>query len=181
MNAIDEVANRYHRLVVLRFHGTNHYRKRVFVCRCDCGNEVLVAGRNLRSGNTKSCGCLKRDNQCNLQHGESRVGKRTTRYGMWIHAKRRAKQKGLPFNLEVKDVPVIPDCCPVLGIPIRTATCRQNDNSPTLDRIIGQFGYVKGNVRIISWRANMLKRDATLEELRAVANDAELIYADRVA
>ena len=32
-----------------------------WLCVCDCGNEVIVSGANLRQGNTKSCGCLKKE------------------------------------------------------------------------------------------------------------------------
>ena len=44
-------------------------------------------------------------------------------------------------------------------------------NSPSLDRIRLELGYVKGNVRVISGRANLLKNDATIEELEAVLGD----------
>ncbi len=39
---------------------------------------------------------------------------------------------------------------------------------PTLDRIIPSRGYVRGNIAVISFRANFLKRDATLDELRKI-------------
>lgn len=42
------------------------------------------------------------------------------------------------------------------------------NNSPSLDRMIPALGYVASNVRVISYRANAIKRDATLDELRAL-------------
>ena len=45
---------------------------------------------------------------------------------------------------------------------------------PSLDRIDGAKGYVKGNVRVISHRANMLKNDATIEELELVLKDLRM-------
>ena len=83
-------------------------------------------------------------------------------------AKKRAKHKGLAFNLELSDV-VIPDVCPVLGIPVSCQENSTNDNSPNIDRIDNTIGYVKGNVIVISRRANIIKRDATLAELQAIA------------
>jgi hypothetical protein len=66
----------------------------------------------------------------------------------------------------------IPDHCPILGIPLFPRRGKQggSDNSPSLDRIEGKFGYVKGNVIVISNRANRLKSDATIKELRDIAS-----------
>lgn len=87
---------------------------------------------------------------------------------LWRLAKVRARQRGLPFDIEVSDVEV-PPFCPVLGIQLRWGCSkRQLDESPTVDRIRPELGYVKGNVCVISWRANRLKSDATEKELAAV-------------
>lgn len=82
-------------------------------------------------------------------------------------AKRRANRKCLPFDLTTADV-VVPEACPVLGIPlvVNIGTC--GPNSPTLDRLRPELGYVRGNVQVISHRANTVKSDATPEELEAV-------------
>lgn len=87
--------------------------------------------------------------------------------------KHRAKKLGLPYDLDVEDI-VIPETCPVLGIRLvqgggRTYNARRN--SPSIDRIRPELGYVKGNVRIISMRANALKSDASVAELEAVLAD----------
>jgi len=82
-------------------------------------------------------------------------------------AKKRAKLLNVPFDLSESDV-VIPSHCPVLGIPIVIGTKGFSPNSPSLDRIVCESGYVKGNVAVISLRANKIKSDATLEELQLV-------------
>jgi hypothetical protein len=66
---------------------------------------------------------------------------------------------------------VIPDHCPILGLPLyRNVGGRaQGPNSPTIDRINPALGYVRGNVRVISARANSIKSDSTPEELLRVA------------
>jgi hypothetical protein len=89
---------------------------------------------------------------------------------LWRRAKERAKQKGLPFSIDVSDV-VIPERCPVLGIAIKKATGRLHDYSPSLDRIRPELGYVKGNTRIISQRANRLKCDGTAAEMKLIYED----------
>jgi hypothetical protein len=60
---------------------------------------------------------------------------------------------------------VIPSVCPVLGIPIVLGEQR-SENSPSLDRITPELGYVPGNVRVISDKANRLKGDRTLSQLQ---------------
>jgi hypothetical protein len=57
---LDLTGQRFDRLVVVELfavinHGT------MFVCRCDCGSDLLVRSYALRLGRTKSCGCLQRD------------------------------------------------------------------------------------------------------------------------
>jgi hypothetical protein len=90
-------------------------------------------------------------------------------------AKGRARRKGLPFDLTVHDI-VIPSHCPVLGLPFVVNTVKCGSDSPTLDRIIGHLGYVRGNIVVVSFRVNTIKSDATPTELRAVAD-----FYDRLA
>lgn len=83
--------------------------------------------------------------------------------------KDRARMLGVPFDLVPADI-VVPAVCPVLGIPIVLGGSRRSGNLPSIDRIIPALGYVRGNVRVISFRANMLKSNCTSSaELRMVA------------
>jgi hypothetical protein len=77
----------------------------------------------------------------------------------------RSRKFNLPFDLKADDIK-IPEFCPVLGIPIapNIGGKRANDNSPTLDRIIPEKGYIKGNIAVISHRANTIKNCGTVEE-----------------
>ena len=79
--------------------------------------------------------------------------------------KYKCRRENIPFNLDVSDI-VIPERCPILGIPIYRNKGYLCNNSITLDRIIPELGYVKGNVRVISCRANKLKSNMTLAEMR---------------
>jgi hypothetical protein len=81
-------------------------------------------------------------------------------------ARGNAKRRGLEFTITLADID-IPTICPVLEIPIRFDG--ERDNMPSLDRINSSLGYVKGNVIVISWRANWLKSNATSEELKLLA------------
>lgn len=87
---------------------------------------------------------------------------------MLSRAKIRAKTRGFAFDLVPGDI-TIPEHCPVLGLKLRVAEGCADDASPELDRIVPSKGYVKGNVIVISRRANRIKNDATPEELRKIA------------
>lgn len=89
------------------------------------------------------------------------------RKSLFEGAKRRAKLQGLPFSIRIDDI-VIPEICPVLGIPICVGLPPNSPNLPSLDKFIPELGYVPGNIFVISLRANSLKRDATLKELLSV-------------
>lgn len=88
-------------------------------------------------------------------------------------AKQRARKRGVPFDLLPQDI-VAPVRCPALGM-VLDYDCTPgrgvggfSPNSPSLDRIVPARGYVKGNVAVISNRANILKRDQTLIEAEAM-------------
>jgi len=93
---------------------------------------------------------------------------------LYYSAKSRANKKGIFFDISVDDI-VIPRLCPVFGTKLKAnvgsgaVSFEALDNSPTLDRIDNSRGYIADNICVISLRANNLKRDATLEELRLLA------------
>lgn len=75
---VDETGKSYGYLTVIkRGENTKEGRAR-WLCKCKCGNEVLVLGKHLRSGNTKSCGCLQKERaaQSNMNRADNLIGKR---------------------------------------------------------------------------------------------------------
>lgn len=52
----DYIDKTFGKLTVLEYWGQKKYK-----CKCECGNYVYVIGRNLKTGNTKSCGCIYKD------------------------------------------------------------------------------------------------------------------------
>lgn len=85
------------------------------------------------------------------------------------NARRRARLLGVECTLTVYDI-VIPEVCPVLGIPLARGTQRQKNASPSIDRIRNDRGYTPDNIWVISLKANRMKNDATDAEL--------LLFAD---
>lgn len=102
-------------------------------------------------------------------------------YTMIRRIKSKCKYKNIEFNLDYHDI-IVPKYCPVLGIKLNQNIGKGSGfhpDSPSLDRILPKGGYVKGNVRVISARANLLKNDATVDELEAILNDAREIERKR--
>jgi hypothetical protein len=99
----------------------------------------------------------------------TRSSPRSIQASLYYNAKRRAKEEGIPFNLERSDI-VVPPVCPILGLVLKPSSGTVSDASPTLDRIYPDKGYVKGNVVVISMRANRLKSNASIDEIRKLAS-----------
>jgi hypothetical protein len=90
-------------------------------------------------------------------------------------AKERAKRKNIPFNLEKAYLKsIMTSLCPVFKIPLTWGVYGEGNrniyNSPSLDRVVPELGYIKGNVVFLSGLANMIKQDVTETELYAVAD-----------
>lgn len=149
-------------------------------CICpSCNTEFIWSGSISHFNRAKKHYCSR---TCqNTTHGLARrsikANKQDYKYQMWCHARKRSKINNLEIDIEPQDIPDIPDFCPVLGIEIKrnvkdnSTTHGPSDNSPSLDRIDSTKGYIKGNIRVISNRANRLKSDANFAEI-------EMLYLD---
>lgn len=91
----DITGQKFGRLTVLnRLHNYHKHDGVYWLCVCDCGNLFEVKGGNLRSGDTKSCGCWLIEN---AQLKFKTHGKRKTRlYRTWAHMKSRCYNKNVP-------------------------------------------------------------------------------------
>ena len=158
----DLTGKKFQMLDVLFPVGKNSGGNMQWACRCDCGTTVVRASAVLQmEDHFSNCGCVT----TNATHGKSY----TPEYALYQAAKKRAKKRGMGFDLDITDV-VIPEKCPCLGINLSTAVDQAQDNSPSLDRIDSSQGYTKDNIWVISYKANRIKNDATPDELLAVAN-----------
>lgn len=108
---------------------------------------------------------LKARERRNLQEWRQR----NVEHFLWLSAKGRARRAGIEFAITKADV-VVPTHCPYLGVELaRTAGRGKQMNNPSIDRIDNTRGYVPGNVEVVSYLANMMKNQATPEQLRAFA------------
>ncbi len=87
-------------------------------------------------------------------------------YSLYHSCKSRAKKNGIPFDLDAEYIAKLlneSEKCPLLGIPYDDGRYTQS-----LDKIIPELGYIKGNVWAVSYRANSIKNDASIDELRMI-------------
>lgn len=172
---------RFGRLSVVKLtNKRNNSGNRIYELKCDCGNICEKTTSDLKKSKDpiKHCsiGCplIDRKNK-KKKHGKSG----TVEYHMWKGSQNRAKANNIPFNLDHTDI-IVPEICPILEIPIFKGTKKHTPNSPTLDRLIPELGYVKGNVRVISYKANIMKSDATIEEIKIFAKNVVKYLQDGI-
>ena len=176
-----KVGQTYQRWTVIRFikvpawsKEKGDFQRTKAICKCSCGNpqEKDVWPYHLLNGDSGSCGCLRleRISEAKTTHGLSD----TQQQYMWSQAQGRAKAKGLIFDLDIEDC-AIPEICPILGIPIiqiprgeKIAGRKRSPNSPSTHRINPRGGYTKDNVLIVSWMANDLIKNGSLEEFQRI-------------
>ena len=143
-----------------------------FICICEkCGEECVVNSSEIKRA--QSCGCEQGVNDNNREAYELNKTHFFERR-LLNYARRNSKRRGEECSLEIEDI-VIPETCPLLGIKLET--CKEkgrlkglgsHDSCPSVDRIDSTKGYVKDNVWIISKKANTIKNNSTIEELRMI-------------
>lgn len=108
-----------------------------------------------------------RDNRTVILKNRFDVQSSNPELALFRGAKAAAKRTGKDFEITLQDV-VIPEVCPMLGIKLQFSLEKKHPGKPSLDRIDSSKGYVKGNVQVISWKANMIKNCHAALDLVAV-------------
>lgn len=147
-------------------HGRRRYR-----CK-NCGGSCICEHNRVRSvcvecGGSEICEHQQRRRMCK-QCGGFKVRAKFIEY----NATRRAKKDNLPYELTIDwIIEKLKEGCPVFGVPFKIYSKRKRGiYSASLDKFIPHLGYTKENSFIISWLANKIKSDATVEQVRAVAD-----------
>jgi hypothetical protein len=178
----DLVGRKFERLLVKSRSDRKSAEGRVlWNCLCDCGTLLQVPANSIKSGNTRSCGCLRTElrtgkNNINARKNIEKCGGRyISSEDIWYRLAERIKfqsQKcGIKFGFDspaklalyLKDI--APDKCPVFGFQLQSGSGKLHDASPTVDKIIPSKGYVPGNIQVLSHLANRMKSNATKTQL----------------
>ncbi len=152
-------------------------KSRVYTtCKCECGGEKTCERYGIVSGRTTSCGCVLRERTIAFNKTKRKEpGTRKAddrRYKMFHNAQHRAKKKGIPFTITIDDI-IIPERCPLLNIELVSSSDKNDPRNPSLDQIVPGKGYTPDNIQVISYRANVLKWDASLQELQTLVENLQ--------
>lgn len=84
-NKLDIINKKFSRLMPIECIGKNKWKQKIYLCKCDCGRKIIAIGSNLKSRNTKSCGCLLVENinknrKPNIKHGHAKNGENSKTY-----------------------------------------------------------------------------------------------------
>ena len=161
---IDLCGRTFDRLTVVKFAGTIQYPsgvKAFWWCRCACRKRVKVAGNNLRSGNTKSCGCWDREvcGKRKLTHGAARGYELTPEYVVWRNMIARCRAKD-PKQREFKYYAGrgISVCARWENFENFLVDMGKKPRGLTLDRIDNDGNYEPSNCRWATWQQQALNR-----------------------
>lgn len=172
---IDLVGKRFGKLTVVAFDRLQNH-KTYWKCVCDCGLTVVTVGNNLRTGNTKSCGCIHRERVRqlglnNTTHGESH-GNRTRLYTIWCGMRQRCSNpnrtayrlyggKGIKVCDEWNDFAVFKEWAIANGYT----------DTLTIDRIDPHKGYNPDNCRWISASENTARANRNHTTRRVIRGE----------
>ena len=88
-NLKDITGQRFGRLVVIERKGTTQFGQSKWLCLCDCGNTTIANSSNLRSGNKKSCGCLRKSNCVKMGKARKKEHRDSKLFVVWRSMKQR--------------------------------------------------------------------------------------------
>ena len=143
-----------------------------------CSNMIMMRGR----GGSQKLTC----SDCEKKYKHLATGGFTVGHWIstWVVGRRSdSKKKGVPFEITPRDIyDIFPEdaTCPILGIPFVAGVGGSCNNSVSIDKIEPSLGYVVGNIQIISKLANVMKSNATPEQLLKFADWVNTNYKENV-
>lgn len=148
MRLINLIGQKFERLTVIKKIDNDNQGRPRWLCQCSCGEIVVVRGYALRSGRTKSCGCLHRDivKKLNTIHGHNQVNKISPTYQTWRGMITRCINSNSTdyHHYGDRDITI---CDRWLKFENFLKDMGERPSNLTLDRINNNLGYCKENCK----------------------------------
>ena len=170
MKKIDRIGERFGRLIIVEEKEPKLYKPRtyarIFLCKCDCGNMVVASYTNLKAGNVRSCGCLKKDCGKGILSNESQNQDKLRLHMIWKSMKNRCSANSGRYykNYKLRGISVCEEWKNDFNAFYEWAI--NNGYYPTLsiDRIDGTKGYSPDNCRwaTAKMQANNIKTNVII-------------------
>lgn len=156
--------DKFGRLTAISLSHIGNHNRSYFNFKCDCGNEKIILGSGVVSGNTKSCGCLSKE----VKLSKRLPNDRGVVNHLILQYKRHAKGRGFTFNLSYKTFnELIRQNCHYCGCEPSNVKVTKNHTGFTysgIDRMNPKYGYSKQNCVSCCNRCNRAKGTMTKEE-----------------
>lgn len=159
---------KFDKLQPLYVIGCDNHHKVQWLCKCDCGKEVIINASSLLRNLTTSCGCFKIE--------KCRQGYKDISKSYWRRKKQDAYKRGYEFSITQEYVWTIYEQqnrkCIFSGIDV---LFYYDNNRPQLqtasiDRINCNIGYIEGNIQIVHKTVNLMKSFLNDDEFIAWCN-----------
>lgn len=158
------IGERFGKLIVKSLNKSNRIRK-FWDCECDCGKSVIVTGKNLRKGYTKSCGCLRGN-----KYHKNWKGYEDISSVFFSNIITSAISRKIHFDITIEylwDLFIQQDRkCALSGVDLTFSKIRKDTKSKSvsIDRIDSNIGYIKGNVQWVHKTVNIMKNKLKEED-----------------
>jgi len=140
------------KLTVIKEAGVNKYRQALWLCRCECGNEIEIVSQRIKQNISKHCGCGSSG-----ENSFTWTGHKEITGSFFATIKSGAKRRKLDFKITIE---YIWDLflkqnrkCALSGVDIVFAKSwnygKNKEGTASLDRIDSTKGYIEGNVQWI--------------------------------
>lgn len=165
----NDLTNRkFDRLKAIKYIGNSRTGKAIWECECDCGNIVNVVAHRLLDGETKSCGCLRKESTgkrmkgktAKRTHGDSK----TRLYHIWGQIKQRTENKNANtyHNYGGKGIDICKEWSESYEAFKKWALNNGYKDNLTIDRIKNEKGYYPDNCRWVSVKKQSNNRTSNI-------------------
>ncbi len=173
MKRLDLTNKKYGYLTCISCEGTDSKGRLLWKAECDCGAEIIKRGRDIVSGNTKSCGCKKR-HTANNHHKWN--GYELISGTFWKNLRQHAKARQIEVNISLADAweqwLEQEEKCALSGRKLNfNSSSSKYDGNASLDRIDSSLAYDKNNIQWISKEFQWMKNNFDQKEFIALCKE----------